>query len=112
MIAAGLELAKVGESLNTAGARDLDALHRSRSDAQGAQDQNSDRKASELTEEERRRRWTVMLMTVAGIMTFRNDAVGFVAGMLCHWSFGLQDKWDERRAQRSGPIRLDVGGQP
>ncbi len=37
-----------------------------------------------------------MFMTVAGILAFRNDAVGFSAGMLCHWSFLLEDYWSER----------------
>ena len=60
VIAAGLELAKVGETLNY----DID-----------------------LNDEAKRDRWLVMLMTVAGLLAFRNDGVGFVAGMLCHFSF-------------------------
>jgi len=48
-----------------------------------------------------------MLITVGGILAFRNDAVGFLAGMLCHWSFKLQDGWELRRSQAEGQIRLE-----
>ena len=96
VVAAGLELANVGESLNTAGARDL-RIEDPDADADG------DRKMTDLTDEEKKRRWAIMLMTVGGILAFRNDAVGFVAGMLCHWSFKLEDRW----SQRSGRIRLE-----
>ena len=63
-----------------------------------------------LTEEQRRRRWTVMMTTVGGILAFKNDAVGFIAGMLCHWFF----QWEERREQLRGiaglgQIRLGQG---
>ena len=93
VIAAGLELVGVGESLNTARSRDLSDLGE-----EGG-------KGGELTEEERKRRWAVMFMTVAGILAFKNDAVGFVAGMSCYWSFRVQDRWEERRAGE-GRIRL------
>ena len=107
LIAAGLELVKVGESLNTTGAKDLDPLARSSLDVQGDEDDSVDRKqAFELGEEERKRRWMVMFMTVGGILAFKNDAVGFLAGMLCHWSFRWQDWWDERTARGVGQIRL------
>ena len=111
MIAAGLELVKVGESLNTAGARDLSPLDRASPDGQGARDESDDKRAIDLTEEERKRRWAVMFMTVAGILAFKNDAVGFLAGMLCHWSFQWQDSWEERRSRREGRIRLNAGTQ-
>ena len=94
MIAAGLELVGVGESLNTARSRDL-----------GHVGEEEGGKGGELTEEERKRRWAVMFVTVAGIVAFKNDAVGFLAGMLCHWSFGAQDRYEERRGGE-GVIRL------
>jgi MFS superfamily sulfate permease-like transporter len=78
VLAAGLELAKVGESLNH-GARDLDLGDESTSPEQQQQ--------RELGEKERKERWNVMFMTVGGLLAFRNDGVGFVAGMLCHWSY-------------------------
>lgn len=108
VIAAGLELVKVGESLNTAGARDLSLLDRSNLDTRGDEEVGDDKKAVDLTEEVRKRRWAIMFMTIAGILAFKNDAVGFLAGMLCHWSFQIQDAWDERRIQREGQIRLDI----
>ncbi|KAA8647161.1 hypothetical protein EYZ11_003861 [Aspergillus tanneri] len=74
VIAAGLELASVGESLNTMGARDI-----AKASVLGG--------TTPLTDEERRRRWTVMMVTVGLLVGFRNDGVGFVAGMLCHWIY-------------------------
>jgi hypothetical protein len=37
----------------------------------------------------------VMLVTVAGILAFRNDAVGFLAGMAWHLGFYAVDHWRE-----------------
>ena len=93
VVAAGLELVGVGESLNTARARDLGGMGE-----EGG-------KGGVVTEDERKRRWAVMFMTAAGILAFRNDAVGFMVGMLCHWSFRAQDWLEERRAGE-GRIRL------
>ncbi|KAF5011411.1 hypothetical protein FDECE_2474 [Fusarium decemcellulare] len=89
VIAAGLELAKVGQSLNQ-GASDL---------WQTAARQEP-RRQRDLSDEERVERWTVMLMTTAGILAFRNDAVGFLAGMLCHGAYRLSErlaKWHSSR---------------
>ncbi|KAJ6789411.1 hypothetical protein PWT90_03641 [Aphanocladium album] len=88
VLAAGLELAKVGHSLNQ-GARDL---------WQESSDQNESssvitRQLRSPSEEERMERWTVMLMTTACLLAFKNDAVGFVAGLLCHWSFRFSDRF-------------------
>ena len=69
IIAAGLELASVGESLNTGGARDLKEVH------------------DGLTETQRKQRWTTMLITTGVLIAFKNDALGFLAGMFCHWSY-------------------------
>lgn len=96
VIAAGLELVSVGESLNTARSRDLSHV----GEGEGG-------KGGELTVEERKRRWAVMSMTVAGILAFKNDAVGFLAGMLCYWSFKAQDRYEEGRGE--GRIRLGEG---
>ncbi|KAF7503339.1 hypothetical protein GJ744_003945 [Endocarpon pusillum] len=70
VIAAGLELASVGESLNTIAARDV---------------------AEEPGQAERRRRWMTMLVTISLLVAFKNDAVGFIAGMLCHWSYEMPE---------------------
>jgi hypothetical protein len=34
-----------------------------------------------------------MLVTLATLVAFRNDAVGFMAGMLCHYSYRLPAVW-------------------
>ena len=92
VIAAGLELVSVGESLNTSGARDLG--------------DHAEEQGSVLGESERKRRWTVMMVTVGLLVGFKNDAIGFVAGMLCHWIYFLPTvnldgnrNWGRRRIQ-------------
>lgn len=81
VIAAGLELASVGESLNTGRSWDLGG-------SSGPGHSQSWSEAT-LSEEERKRRWTVMIVTVGLLVAFKNDGIGFVAGMLCHWSYRL-----------------------
>lgn len=90
VLAAGVELAKVGESINT-DARDLRVL-----DGENVWD---GKRVKELDERTRKERWMVMLVTVAALLTFKNDAVGFIAGLAWHW--GLQgarkaEDWIER----------------
>ncbi|KAH8685813.1 sulfate transporter-like protein [Tricladium varicosporioides] len=93
VLAAGLELAKVGESLNY-GARDLWEISETSSIA------TSIKKQRELTDEERMERWTVMFMTIGGLLAFKNDGVGFISGMLCHFAY----RWSEIWARRSGGL--------
>lgn len=97
VIAAGLELAKVGHSLNH-GASDL-----WESSAGNANERPGIlRQHRSLSDDERAERWTVMLMTTAGLLAFRNDAIGFIAGMLCFWAYRVSDKisrwWEPRRS--------------
>ncbi|KAK5329037.1 hypothetical protein LTR70_000873 [Exophiala xenobiotica] len=67
VIAAGLELVSVGESLNsTTRARDL-----------------KQERTNEIHENESKERWTVMMVTAGLLLAFKNDAVGFLAAM---WS--------------------------
>ena len=106
VIAAGLELVGVGESLNTAGALDLRQESQSDSIAGPIAEQQSSKPTPEISGDERKRRWTIMAITIGGILAFHNDAIGFLAGMVCHWSFQLQDRWTARRAGREGQIRL------
>ena len=96
VLAAGLELAKVGNSLNR-GAPDLwqDSAR------QGSDNPLSGRQHRDLDEDECLRRWNVMLVTAAGILAFRNDALGFLAGMLCHWAYMLSDRLSKRTNRRS-----------
>ncbi|KAK4087052.1 hypothetical protein Purlil1_8571 [Purpureocillium lilacinum] len=98
VLAAGLELAKVGHTLNQ-GAPDLwqESAEREGSSV-------ITRKHRTLSDEERLERWTVMLMTTAGIMAFRNDAVGFLAGMLCHWAYRASSWFTNWKLRRSGRL--------
>lgn len=105
VIAAGLELVNVGESLNTERARDLKEREAEEGD-ENAAGENRFGETHSLTEVERKRRWAVMLITVGGILAFKNDAIGFLAGLLCHWSFAVQDRLDSGRSGREGRIRL------
>lgn len=103
VLAAGLELAKVGESLNH-GARDLWEASESRLDGEdlgegGFSGVKVHRKVSDA---ERRERWTVMMMTVGGLLAFKNDAVGFAAGMLSHWTYSVLRAWDVTTTERNG----------
>ena len=90
IIAAGLELASVGESLNTEKAKDLQPSTKT-SDAGHvpSQDLTSNRQVRNLTNEEQKQRWAVMLVTAGVLVAFKNDGVGFVAGLLCHASLKL-----------------------
>jgi MFS superfamily sulfate permease-like transporter len=102
VFAAGLELAKVGQSLNY-GARDLrEAAETEDLGDQGAREsliQGRVRRVRnrDLQDEERSERWIVMMTTVGALLAFKNDGVGFVAGMLAHWSFQLPRWWSTRR---------------
>ncbi|KAM0278938.1 hypothetical protein ACHAQH_004905 [Verticillium albo-atrum] len=104
VIAAGLELAKVGTSLNH-GAPDLweNSVQNPREGPTVV------RRHRDIPDEERTERWTVMMMTTAGILAFRNDAIGFLAGLLCHSAYRVANRlttW--YHARRSGHF-LDVG---
>ncbi|KAH9835954.1 molybdate transporter 2-like [Teratosphaeria destructans] len=96
VFAAGVELAKVGQSVSES--RDL---------WERAEDDNNDGrtadKANSELEQERRDRWMVMLITAAGCLAFKNDAVGFLAGLIWHWSLRIP-RWLEGR--KLGHIRI------
>jgi Molybdate transporter of MFS superfamily len=93
VLAAGLELAKVGESLNH-DARDLYEASDLEAPSTGAVG-GALKKRGPLSDEERVQRWTIMLMTVGGLLAFKNDAVGFAAGMLCHWAYKSSSIWSK-----------------
>ncbi|KAJ5124519.1 uncharacterized protein N7515_008344 [Penicillium bovifimosum] len=101
VIAAGSELLSVGESLNTTGARDLTQA------GSGLLAHTQQHLGPILTDEERSRRWTVMMVTVGLLVGFKNDAIGFIAGMLCHWAYEIPE-WLERGRSRwsEGRLRL------
>lgn len=99
VLAAGIELAKVGEGLNVR-AKDL---------WEKAEDEDEDVeiKYRELGEQERKDRWMVMMITVAGLLAFKNDAVGFIAGLLAHVSVHAP-KW-YRKWRRCNKFDLQQG---
>jgi hypothetical protein len=90
VLAAGLELCKVGESLNF-GARDLWEAETGNREERG-----TGKIRREVNEEERIERWMVMFFTIGGLLAFKNDGVGFLAGMLCHWSYVFAKKTSAR----------------
>ena len=96
IIAAGLELASVGESLNTVGARDLSK-------------ETGSRQQVEVSENERKQRWSVMLVTAGLLIAFKNDAVGFAAGICCHWTYQLANYISSR--QRVAPCEDGEEGE-
>jgi hypothetical protein len=103
IIAAGLELASVGESLNTSRARDI-------AKDEGSPSMNDTLPRGRLLEKRldeaaRKRRWTVMLVTAGLLLAFKNDAIGFVAGMCCHWSYELPTLFGRLR-HGLGPGRI------
>jgi hypothetical protein len=90
VLAAGLELAKVGESLNY-GARDLWEASESTDTSPG---EETPKRQRQLSDDERKERWTVMFMTIGGLLAFKNDGVGFLAGIFCHLAYRSSDLWE------------------
>jgi hypothetical protein len=96
VLGAGLELTRVAVGVNE------DAMDLREDDGEEEGDDGVvvlRRKTKTLDEGERAERWLVMLVTMAGIVSFHNDAVGFAAGMLCYWFYRLAAWWDGRRGQ-------------
>ncbi|KAH6649837.1 hypothetical protein F5144DRAFT_588466 [Chaetomium tenue] len=84
VVAAGLELAKVGGGVD-GGEGELGGVV-------GAV-MGMGMRGGRVGREER---WMVMMVTAAGTLAFRNDAVGFLAGCCCHGAYVVSD-WVERR---------------
>jgi hypothetical protein len=100
VLAAGVELAKVGQSVSES--RDL--WEQAEQDNEEGEIVDSDKGQKDL-EQERRDRWMVMLITAAGCLAFKNDAVGFLAGLVWHWSLRLPS-WIDGLRHGHGNIRL------
>lgn len=96
VLATGMELAGVGQSLNH-GAADL---WESSVEDTTAVEAMARRIHRELSEEERTERWSVMLITTAGLLAFKNDAAGFAAGMLSHWTYRAANRWGRGVGER------------
>ncbi|ROV98637.1 hypothetical protein VSDG_04340 [Cytospora chrysosperma] len=102
VVAAGLELARVGQSLNH-GAPDLwEESVLASSDSGGGVLGGAGKRHRDVSDEERQERWSVMLVTTAGILAFKNDAVGFVAGMLTYWAYRLSHAVERHRGSVGG----------
>lgn len=87
VIAAGLELVSVGESLNsTARARDL---------------KKEARTTEIVSDAESKERWTVMMVTAGLLLAFKNDAVGFLGGLCCHFSYRIAHRMEARQSSDS-----------
>jgi hypothetical protein len=102
VLAAGVELAKVGQSVGDSA--DLWARVE-REQAETDDDAGRVREEKRAwVEKEGRERWMVMLVTAAGCLAFKNDAVGFLAGLCWHYGL-LVPGWVEERRRRS--VRLE-----
>ncbi|AEO62372.1 uncharacterized protein THITE_2152701 [Thermothielavioides terrestris NRRL 8126] len=97
VIAAGLELAKVGAGLNS-GAADLWEESVAEGEGVGVGFFRR-RRCREVGVREQQERWMVMMVTAAGILAFKNDAVGFLAGCCCHAAYRAADCVERRQAE-------------
>lgn len=101
VLAAGVELAKVGQSVSDS--PDLwEQADEHHGDARTASNGRMDR------EQEGRDRWMVMLVTAAGCLAFKNDAIGFFAGLIWHWGLRLPGVVHKLRGGRSVRLRGGV----
>lgn len=100
VIAAGVELAKVGGTVND-GARDLwEAVDADAEGDDGLIIAHGRRgRYRQLTEQERKERFSVMIVTVATLLAFKNDGIGFVVGMIWHWALRMPNIWERSRRQ-------------
>jgi MFS superfamily sulfate permease-like transporter len=109
VLAAGVELAKVGQSVGDSA--DLWARVEREQAIEAETGNEDDGRAREekraWVEKEGRERWMVMLVTAAGCLAFKNDAVGFLAGLCWHYGL-LVPGWVEGR-RRS--VRLERTGE-
>jgi len=102
VFAAGAELAKVGEDLNSS-ARDLWTTSQGSpyfSDAYAREEP----RLKVVGEKERKERFMVMLVTAGTVIAVRNDAVGLLAGSIC-WLGFLGQAWINEKAWHSWEVR-------
>ena len=100
VLAAGVELAKVGQSVSDSA--DLWA----RAQRGQAEDRTAWEEKRAMIEKESRDRWTVMLVTAAGCLAFKNDAVGFIAGLCWHYGQTLPGLLVRARSRGHASRRL------
>jgi hypothetical protein len=102
VFAAGVELAKVGQTVNEG----RGIWEQAEDDNEGGRPAG---KALQSVEEENSHRYMVMLITAAGCLAFKNDAVGFFAGLLWHWGLRAPGLYKKLREGR-GSIKLHRDG--
>ena len=103
VLAAGVELAKVGQSVGDLSDLWARVEREQAESAAGDRDGNYGRVREEkraAVEKEGRERWMVMLVTAAGCLAFKNDAVGFVAGLCWHYGLLVPGWLETRRSVR------------
>jgi MFS superfamily sulfate permease-like transporter len=97
VLGAGLELSRVAVAVNEE-AGDLWEVASEGLLTGDEEEAETGKRRKVLGEEERAERWMVLLVTMAGIVAFRNDAMGFIGGMLCFWGYRCAE-WLERRRE-------------
>ncbi|KAF3933154.1 hypothetical protein ABW19_dt0206061 [Dactylella cylindrospora] len=98
VFAAGIELAKVGEDLNST-ARDLwevqvenrAVIH----PTLGLRLHRERLVRVEITDREKKERFVIMLATLGGVLAARNDAVGLLAGTICYLGYIFQEALED-----------------
>lgn len=103
VLAAGVELAKVGQSVGQV--RDL--WEQAEADNEHGRPAGGG-KSEQDVEREAKDEWMVMLITAAGCLAFKNDAVGFVAGLVWHWGLRAPELVERARHGRAGGVRLSL----
>ncbi|KAK6332559.1 hypothetical protein TWF730_004219 [Orbilia blumenaviensis] len=98
VFAAGIELAKVGEDLNST-ARDLWEIQvENRAiihPTLGLRLHRERLVRVDITDREKKERFVIMLATVGGVIAARNDAVGLLAGTVCYFGYILQETLED-----------------
>ncbi|KAK6514293.1 hypothetical protein TWF506_008689 [Arthrobotrys conoides] len=98
VFAAGIELAKVGEDLNST-ARDLWEIQvENRAiihPTLGLRLHRERLVRVDITDREKKERFVIMLATAGGVIAARNDAVGLLAGTVCYLGYILQETLED-----------------
>ncbi|KAF3159728.1 hypothetical protein EYR41_011590 [Orbilia oligospora] len=98
VFAAGIELAKVGEDLNST-ARDLWEIQvENRAiihPTLGLRLHRERLVRVDITDREKKERFVIMLATAGGVIAARNDAVGLFAGTVCYLGYILQETLED-----------------
>lgn len=111
ILLAGLELAKMGQNLNSKDARDLTedianpAQIGTRDHVRDTNRLDTDRpEVRVVSSDENMRRWTIMTVTVGTLLGTGNDGIGFLSGMLVHFTYQIVDRY---HGSDEGRIRLE-----